>query len=113
WTRSMLLSSEWQCRKRTASSSTRPARIRASISAASRTWRISSPVNVLEEGDMSEAEIFERLSNILVEEFELDRAAITREAHLYEDLELDSIDAVDLVIRLQQMTGARIKPEDF
>jgi len=62
---------------------------------------------------MSEAEIFERLSNILVEEFELDRAAITREAHLYEDLELDSIDAVDLVIRLQQMTGARIKPEDF
>lgn len=62
---------------------------------------------------MKENEIFEGLRNILAEEFEIEPAAITREAHLYEDLELDSIDAVDLVIRLQQMSGKKITPEAF
>ncbi|MBW3567017.1 MAG: acyl carrier protein, partial [Proteobacteria bacterium] len=54
---------------------------------------------------MTENDIYKQLCDILAEEFELDAASITREAHLYEDLELDSIDAVDLIIRLQQMTG--------
>ena len=38
---------------------------------------------------------------------------ITLEARLSEDLDLDSIDAVDLVVKLQEMTGQRIKPDDF
>ena len=42
-----------------------------------------------------------------------DPEAITPEARLYEDLELDSIDAVDMVVHLQKKTGARIKPETF
>lgn len=62
---------------------------------------------------MTENDIFDQLRSILTEDFELEAAAITREAHLYEDLDLDSIDAVDLVIRLQQMTGKKIKPETF
>ena len=62
---------------------------------------------------MNENEIFQQLCGILVEEFELEPANITREAHLYEDLDLDSIDAVDLVIRLQQMTGKKIMPDEF
>jgi acyl carrier protein len=33
--------------------------------------------------------------------------------HLFEELDLDSIDAVDLAIKLQEMTGRRIKPEEF
>ena len=35
------------------------------------------------------------------------------EAHLYQDLELDSIDAIDLVVHLQKLTGKKIKPEEF
>ena len=62
---------------------------------------------------MNQNEIIEKLREILVEEFELDPASVTADARLYEDLDLDSIDAVDLVIRLQQMTGRKIKPEDF
>lgn len=62
---------------------------------------------------MNEKEILEKLRDILSEDFEIEPAAITPEANLYEDLDLDSIDAVDLVIRLQQMTGKKIKPEDF
>lgn len=35
------------------------------------------------------------------------------DTHLFEELDLDSIDAVDLAIKLQEMTGKRIKPEEF
>ena len=38
---------------------------------------------------------------------------MTPDAHLFEHLGLDSIDAVDLAIRLQDMTGKRIKPDLF
>ena len=53
------------------------------------------------------------LSRILVDDFEIDEALITPHAHLYQDLDLDSIDAVDLVIKLQQLTGNKLKPEEF
>lgn len=53
------------------------------------------------------------LSRILVDDFEIDETLITPEAHLYQDLDLDSIDAVDLVIKLQQLTGNKLKPEEF
>lgn len=62
---------------------------------------------------MNAAEILARLKDILCEAFELDPARITPESHLFDDLDLDSIDAVDLAIKLQEMTGKRIKPEEF
>lgn len=58
-------------------------------------------------------QIIATLKEILVEEFEIDAKDITLEASLYEDLDLDSIDAVDLVIKLQQLTGKKIQPEEF
>ncbi|WP_299802725.1 acyl carrier protein [uncultured Shewanella sp.] len=61
----------------------------------------------------SREQILEMLTQILVDEFEVDAEDITLEASLYEELDLDSIDAVDLVIKLQQMTGKKIKPEEF
>ena len=36
-----------------------------------------------------------------------------REARLYDDLDLDSIDAVDMVVHLQKKTGHKIKPDTF
>ena len=45
--------------------------------------------------------------------FELPRESITQDARLYDDLGLDSIDAVDLVVRLQEKTKKRIRPEQF
>ena len=58
-------------------------------------------------------QILAMLTTILVEEFEIEAEAITPEANLYEELDLDSIDAVDLVIKLQQMTGKKIQPDEF
>lgn len=62
---------------------------------------------------MTDDDILIRLRDILVENFEIAPEAVTLEAHLYEELGLDSIDAVDLAIKVQQLTGKRIKPEDF
>ncbi len=61
----------------------------------------------------SREEIFERLKAILVESFELDPALIVEGADLYEDLDIDSIDAVDLMIGLKDLTGKKIEPDDF
>ena len=62
---------------------------------------------------MNQQEIFTQVQAALVELFELDAEAVTMESHLYQDLELDSIDAVDLVVRLQKLTGKKIRPEEF
>ncbi|MBC8948605.1 MULTISPECIES: acyl carrier protein [Xenorhabdus] len=57
--------------------------------------------------------IFQEVSQLLVQLFELSPEDITPESRLYEDLELDSIDAVDMVVHLQKKTGRKIKPEAF
>jgi acyl carrier protein len=38
---------------------------------------------------------------------------LTPEVKLFEELDLDSIDAVDLIVKLQKVTGIKVKPEDF
>ncbi len=65
------------------------------------------------ETTMNDKQILARLRELLADKFEVDPARVTPEADLYNDLDLDSIDAVDLVIKLQEMTGKRIKPEEF
>lgn len=58
-------------------------------------------------------QILTMLTTILVDDFEIEADTITPDANLYEDLDLDSIDAVDLVIKLQQLTGKKIQPDEF
>ncbi len=62
---------------------------------------------------MTQEEIFQALKDTLVEEFELDPEVITRDARFNEDLDLDSIDAVDMIIKMQELTGCKVNPEDF
>ena len=59
---------------------------------------------------MTRDQIFETLVEILSESFELDRAEIKRESKLYEELGLDSIDAVDIFVQLREVTGRRPDP---
>jgi len=58
-------------------------------------------------------EILAAIKEIMVEMFEIDEHAITLDAKLYEDLDFDSIDAVDMIVRLKEMTGKSVKAEDF
>ena len=62
---------------------------------------------------MNDEQILDNLKKILEESFEITPVRVVPEAKLFEELDLDSIDAVDLAIHVQQMTGKRIKPEDF
>ena len=62
---------------------------------------------------MTKEEILNALKNILEESFEVSPESVTPDANLYTDLDLDSIDAVDLVVALQSLTGKKIKPEEF
>lgn len=62
---------------------------------------------------MEKQAILQEVSQLLVQLFELSPEDITPESRLYEDLELDSIDAVDMVVHLQKKTGRKIKPEAF
>ena len=62
---------------------------------------------------MTEEEIQKTVTDVLVADFECDREKIALDTNLFTDLDLDSIDAVDLVVRLQQATGKKVNPEDF
>lgn len=62
---------------------------------------------------MQQQDIYQEVSELLVKLFEVSPEDITPEARLYEDLDLDSIDAVDMVVFLQKKTGKRIQPESF
>ncbi|MCG7387504.1 acyl carrier protein [Pantoea sp. ACRSB] len=62
---------------------------------------------------MNKDEIYQEVASLLTSLFETDPEAIRPDARLYEDLELDSIDAVDMVVHLQKRTGRKIKPETF
>ncbi len=62
---------------------------------------------------MDKVEIMRVLKETMVELFELSEAEIQPEANLYEDLDLDSIDAVDLAVKITEITGKRVNPEDF
>lgn len=62
---------------------------------------------------MEKSEIFAEVSRIIVELFEIEAERITPDAQLYTDLEIDSIDAVDLAAELRSLAGKKIGPEEF
>lgn len=61
----------------------------------------------------SKEEIYFVLKNILIEDFEIEKDVISLDAKLYEDLDLDSIDAVDLIVKMKEITGKKMNPELF
>lgn len=62
---------------------------------------------------LSHEEIMTHLTGYLGEMFEVPPEKVVAAARLYEDLDIDSIDAIDLVVRLQELTQRRFKPEEF
>ncbi len=62
---------------------------------------------------MTEQEIQTLLTNTLESLFEIDPSKVTGETNLYEDLEIDSIDAIDLIDHIKRETGYKLQAEDF
>ena len=58
-------------------------------------------------------QIFEELKKILIEELEIAEQDVRLEANLFDDLDLDSIDAVDIAVRMQKFTDKKLSPAEF
>lgn len=58
---------------------------------------------------MTRDEILRQVSDTLVESFEVEPSALKPESTLFDDLGLDSIDAIDLAVRMQEMTGKKVE----
>ncbi|MFA5631138.1 MAG: acyl carrier protein [Porticoccaceae bacterium] len=61
----------------------------------------------------SRQDIYRHVVDLMSDMFELDPGDLREDAHLYDDLDIDSIDAVDLIVELKNYTGRKIAPEDF
>ncbi|MGE8531637.1 MAG: acyl carrier protein [Acinetobacter guillouiae] len=62
---------------------------------------------------LSEEIVLINLREWMEELFEIEPADIQLESNLYSDLDVDSIDAIDLVVKIKELTGKQVKPEDF
>ena len=62
---------------------------------------------------MNKEELFSRIRDILVQQFDVIEDDVMMDANLYEELQIDSIDAVDLLVQLKEVTGKKIAPETF
>ena len=57
--------------------------------------------------------LFAELKKVLVEQFDVEESDVALETNLYEELEIDSIDAVDLMVHIKELTGKKIPPDQF
>jgi acyl carrier protein len=62
---------------------------------------------------MTDAEILSQMRSMMVEIFDIEADRVVPEARLVEDLDLDSIDAIDMVVKLQDMTGRRVAEDEL
>ena len=62
---------------------------------------------------MTRDEISGHVTRVIVELFDVAEDKINDDARLYEDLDIDSIDAVDMVVEMKKITGKKINPENF
>ena len=58
-------------------------------------------------------EILQRIQSVMQDLFDIEPERVTPQSRLYEDLDIDSIDAVDLVVELKKITGRKMQPDDF
>lgn len=61
----------------------------------------------------SRDEVYRKVITILVDLFEIDPNSVSEDSLLYDDLDIDSIDAIDLIIELKSYTGKKVPPEEF
>ena len=61
----------------------------------------------------TQEEVYDKIKSVLIDEFEVEADDISLEANLFTDLELDSLDAIDLMVTLDKELGVEIKTEEM
>jgi len=64
-------------------------------------------------GDASSDEIYEAVKRVMQAEFNFSDDELGPDSHLIEDLDFDSIDAIDLAVRVEEITGIEIAEDDL
>ncbi len=62
---------------------------------------------------LTQEQVLAKLRDWMQDLFEIEPDDIQLDSNLYEDLDVDSIDAVDLVVKIKELTGKQVNPEDF
>jgi acyl carrier protein len=62
---------------------------------------------------MQRAEIIEKVNGFLIDEFEIEEGALDLDAHLVDDLGIESLDFVDIVVTIEKEFGFKVKREEF
>ncbi|WP_336943309.1 acyl carrier protein [Acinetobacter modestus] len=62
---------------------------------------------------LTQEQVLAKLRDWMQDLFEIEPEDIQLDSNLYEDLDVDSIDAVDLVVKIKELTGKQVQPEDF
>jgi len=62
---------------------------------------------------LSQEQVLAKLREWMEDLFEIEPESVQLDSNLYSDLDVDSIDAVDLVVKIKELTGKQVKPEDF
>jgi acyl carrier protein len=58
-------------------------------------------------------DVYQLIKSHLIELFDFEEDAISPSSHIVNDLDLDSIDAVDIIVKIQEHTGKKLDPERF
>jgi len=61
----------------------------------------------------SRDEIFEKVVEVLADSFEIEASEIHGDSHVVDDLDLDSIDAIDLAVGLRELTGLELSEAEL
>ncbi|MEG2883332.1 MAG: acyl carrier protein [Acinetobacter sp.] len=62
---------------------------------------------------LTQEQVLAKLKDWMQDLFEIEPDDIQLDSNLYEDLDVDSIDAVDLVVKIKELTGKQVQPDDF
>lgn len=61
---------------------------------------------------MDESTIFERVKKIIVDQLRVDESLVTMDSNIQEDLGADSLDAVELIMALEEEFGIDVQDEE-
>lgn len=62
---------------------------------------------------LTQEQVLEKLTAWMEDLFEINPDDVQLDANLATDLDVDSIDAIDLVVKIKELTGKQVNPEDF
>lgn len=83
------------------------------LDAAGRTAFHEPPIFSTTDNMMMKEDVFKQIQQLLIDTFELDETAVSLDAHIYQDLDLDSFDAIDLAVSMGAETGVKLEEEDL